>query len=213
MKNQSFVPQNVLFAKRAFDIVLASVLLVIVLPLLPIIALLIKIDSPGPVIFKQYRIGRSHSDHIEMFWMYKFRSMRTDAETGTGAVWASKHDPRITRFGRFLRKSRLDELPQIFNVLRGDMSLIGPRPERPGFYGKLETAIPFYAERTYGLRPGVTGLAQVYQGYDENLEDVRSKVSYDHAYALQLGKLKSWFAQDILIVWRTVGVMVLGRGQ
>ncbi len=213
MKNQSFVPHNVLIAKRAFDLVFAFLLLIIVLPILPIIALLIKIDSPGPVIFKQYRIGRSHADYVEMFWMYKFRSMRTDAESGTGAVWASKHDPRITRFGRFLRKSRLDELPQIFNVLRGDMSLIGPRPERPGFYGKLETAIPFYAERTYGLRPGVTGLAQVYQGYDESLDDVRSKVSFDHAYALQLGKLQSWLSQDILIVVRTVGVMVLGRGQ
>ncbi len=213
MTTHSYVPKTVLFAKRTFDIVLASTLLIMVLPLLPLIAILIKLDSPGPVIFKQLRIGRSHHDHVEMFWMYKFRSMRSDAEAKTGAVWASKQDPRITRLGRFLRKSRIDELPQIFNVLRGDMSLIGPRPERPGFYGQLETAIPFYAERTYGLRPGVTGLAQVYQGYDESLDDVRSKVSYDHAYALQLGQLKSWLAQDVLIVFRTVGVMVLGRGQ
>jgi lipopolysaccharide/colanic/teichoic acid biosynthesis glycosyltransferase len=145
--------------------------------------------------------------------MIKFRTMRQDAEKRTGAVWAQKEDPRITRVGRILRKTRLDELPQLWNVLRGDMSLIGPRPERPGFYQRLERAIPYFAERTYGLRPGITGLAQVLQGYDRDIEDVRSKVSYDHAYAITLVSPKAWMAMDGEILWRTVGVMFGMRGQ
>jgi lipopolysaccharide/colanic/teichoic acid biosynthesis glycosyltransferase len=145
--------------------------------------------------------------------MIKFRTMRQDAEKVTGAVWAQKEDPRITRVGRFMRKTRLDELPQLWNVLRGDMSLIGPRPERPGFYQKLERAIPYFAERTYGLRPGITGLAQVCQGYDRDIEDVRSKVSYDHAYAIALSRPGAWMAMDGEILWRTAGVMVGMRGQ
>jgi lipopolysaccharide/colanic/teichoic acid biosynthesis glycosyltransferase len=112
-----------------------------------------------------------------------------------------------------MRKTRLDELPQLWNVLRGDMSLIGPRPERPGFYQKLERAIPYFAERTYGLRPGITGLAQVCQGYDRDIEDVRSKVSYDHAYAIALSRPGAWMAMDGEILWRTAGVMVGMRGQ
>jgi lipopolysaccharide/colanic/teichoic acid biosynthesis glycosyltransferase len=213
MNSSQFIPRAVALGKRSVDIAGALAGLVPGFVLLPLVALAIKLDSPGPVLFRQLRIGRAHSDFTEMFWMYKFRSMRTDAEAATGPVWASKEDPRITRVGRFLRKSRLDELPQLINVLKGDMSLIGPRPERPGFYGKLEQAIPFFVERTYGLRPGITGLAQVYQGYDESIEDVRSKVSYDHAYALSLTRPLEWIAMDALIVWRTLGVVVGGRGQ
>jgi lipopolysaccharide/colanic/teichoic acid biosynthesis glycosyltransferase len=145
--------------------------------------------------------------------MIKFRTMVQDAEKASGAVLASKNDARITRVGKFLRKTRLDELPQLFNVLKGDMSMIGPRPERPEFYKKLERAIPYFAERTYGLLPGVTGLAQVNQGYDENIEDVRSKVGYDHRYALALTSVKGCLKMDLNIAWKTVMVMVLGRGQ
>lgn len=145
--------------------------------------------------------------------MYKFRTMRTDAEKESGPVWASKQDPRITKVGRFLRKSRLDEIPQLMNVLKGEMSIIGPRPERPGIFNKLEHEIPFYAERIYGVRPGITGLAQVFQGYDETIDDVRSKVSYDHAYAASLWSLAGWARMEAEIIVRTIGVMVGLRGR
>lgn len=213
MINSIYIPSSVSFTKRAFDILCASVGLVVFLPLFPILAAVIKLDSKGPIIFKQMRIGQASNDHTELFWMYKFRSMRQDAETGSGPVWATKNDNRITFIGKFLRKTRLDELPQLFNVLTGDMSLIGPRPERPGIYPKLESAIPFFAERTFGLRPGITGLAQVLQGYTETVEEARDKVGYDHAYALSLGNASSWFKADLNILWRTVSVVVFGKGQ
>lgn len=199
--------------KRSVDIAGAGLGLVLCLPLFPLIALAIKLESPGPILFRQLRIGTMREDRTELFEMIKFRSMRQDAEKGTGAVWAAKNDPRVTRIGRILRKTRLDELPQFINVLRGDMSLIGPRPERPGFYQKLERAIPFFAERTVGLRPGITGLAQVRQGYDETLDDVRNKVSFDHAYALRLSSPLSWIKTDLTIVWETILVMAFGRGR
>lgn len=199
--------------KRASDIVMASVGLLLTLPLFPLIALAIKLDSPGPVFFKQLRIGQSLPDKTLMFEMIKFRTMVTDAEKSTGAVWASKRDPRITRVGNFLRKTRLDEIPQFINVLKGDMSMIGPRPERPGFYQSLEDAIPFFADRTYGLMPGITGLAQVKQGYDTCINDVRSKVGYDHAYCLSMSSFKGWLKMDLYIIFATLAVMVNGRGQ
>ena len=211
--NPSYAHWAVAAGKRGFDIAGALLGLAACSVLFPLIALAIRLDSPGPVLFRQLRIGRALPDRVELFWMIKFRTMRQDAEKLSGAVWAQKEDPRITRVGRFLRKTRLDELPQLWNVLRGDMSLIGPRPERPGFYQKLERAIPYFAERTYGLRPGITGLAQVLQGYDRDIEDVRSKVSYDHAYAVALSRPGAWMAMDGEILWRTAGVMVGMRGQ
>ncbi len=213
MISLEYMPQGVAIGKRAFDVSIALVGLIALAPIMMIVAVVIKLDSPGPVLFRQQRIGRCWRDRSELIWMYKFRSMSTDAERVTGAVWATKNDPRVTRVGRFLRMSRLDELPQLLNVLRGDMSLIGPRPERPGFYQKLEEAIPYFAERTYGIRPGITGLAQVYQGYDRNIEDVRRKVLFDHAYALSLSRPASWLSMDAMIMVRTVWVMVAGRGQ
>ena len=211
--NESYIPVSVLIAKRALDILAALLGLTIGLCLLPILALMIKLDSKGPIFFSQLRVGQVTPDTSKMFSMYKFRTMRTDAEEATGAVLATKNDPRITRIGRFLRLTRLDEIPQLYNVLKGDMSLIGPRPERPDFYKKLEDAIPFFTERTWGLKPGITGLAQVNQGYDECIEDVRNKVSYDHAYALSLSSFFSWIRADINIVFKTLVVMVCGRGQ
>lgn len=212
MTDTLYAPRKVVITKRLFDIVLAAIGLLLGSVLFIPIAVAIRLDSKGPVIFRQLRIGRALYDRSELFWMYKFRTMRTDAEAG-GAVWASKNDPRITRIGLFLRKTRLDEIPQLFNVLRGDMSIVGPRPERPGFYQKLERQIPYFAERTYGLRPGITGLAQVFQGYDTSIEDVRSKVSYDHAYALSLSHMRTWLAMDLEVMIRTVGVMFGQRGQ
>lgn len=200
-------------AKRAMDIVLSMIGLTLTLPLFPMIALAIKLDSPGPVFYRQLRIGRATPECSLLFFMIKFRTMRTDAEAASGATWAAKSDPRITRVGRFLRKTRLDELPQFFNVLTGEMSLIGPRPERPGFYQKLENEIPYFVERTYGVTPGITGLAQVNQGYDTCIEDVRSKVGFDHSYALSLSSPLSWLKMDIYIIFRTLVVMVCGRGQ
>lgn len=213
MKTRTFIHPCTRVLKRFFDIVSALVGLLIFVPIFPIIALLIKLDSPGPVLFRQLRIGTAWLSHTEVFYMLKFRSMRVDAEESSGAKWATKNDPRITRIGNFLRKSRLDEVPQLLNVLVGEMSLIGPRPERPGFYQQLETAIPFYAERTYGVTPGITGFAQVNQGYDEDLNDVRTKLAYDHAYALCLSHPLQWLSNDFRIAFKTALVMVMGRGQ
>lgn len=203
----------VTLAKRALDITGAMAGLALTLPLFPLIALAIKVESPGPVFFRQLRIGAALPDRTLMFEMIKFRSMRQDAERGSGAVWAQKNDPRVTRVGKILRKTRLDELPQFINVLRGEMSLIGPRPERPGFYQKLETAIPYFAERTYGLKPGITGLAQVKQGYDETIDDVRRKVAFDHAYAIRSQSLVEWLRMDLGIAFQTVAIMAFGRGR
>ena len=211
--NENYIPISVLISKRVLDISAALFGLSIGLCLLPFLAVLIKLDSKGPIFFSQLRVGQVTPDTSKMFSMYKFRTMRTDAEEATGAVLATKNDPRSTRIGRFLRLTRLDEIPQLYNVLKGDMSLIGPRPERPDFYKKLEDAIPFFTERTWGLKPGITGLAQVNQGYDECIEDVRNKVSYDHAYALSLSSFFSWIRADINIVVKTIVVMVCGRGQ
>ena len=207
------VPRSVVAAKRAVDVTVALLALVVTAPLWPFIAVAIKLNSPGPVLFRQRRIGRALGDRTELFDMIKFRSMYIDAEARVGAVWATSNDPRITPVGLFLRKTRLDEIPQLLNVLKGEMAIVGPRPERPGFYGRLETAIPFFADRTSGLRPGITGLAQVNQGYDRNIEDVRRKVAFDHAYALRLTVFLSWLRSDIRIMTQTITVMATGRGQ
>lgn len=208
-----FVPPEVERAKRAVDVVVALLALLFTAPLWPLIALAIRLESPGPAVFRQQRVGRVWADRSEIFTMLKFRSMRQDAEAGTGAVWAQEGDARVTRVGRFLRKTRLDELPQLINVLRGDMSIVGPRPERPELYQRLESAIPFYSDRTHGLRPGITGLAQVNQGYDSSLDDVRRKLAFDSAYAMRLGSMRAWIATDAEIIWRTLSVMVGGHGR
>jgi len=213
MNNHNYIHPVTNIGKRSLDIIGATIGFLLAMPILPIIILFIKLDSPGPVLFRQTRVGRIWPDRIEHFEMIKFRTMRQDAEQKTGAVWASKNDPRITKVGNFLRKTRLDEIPQFINVLKGDMSLIGPRPERPTISTDLEDHIPFYLERTYGVTPGITGLAQVNQGYDETIEDVRSKLAYDLAYSLSLSKPVSWLSMDISIVVKTVLVMVLGRGR
>ena len=209
----AFVPRSVQVGKRIVDIAAALFGLVLTAPLFVLVALAVKLDSKGPAIYRQMRVGRALADRTELFMILKFRSMRVDAEVGTGAVWAQKRDPRVTRVGRFIRLTRLDEIPQLINILRGDMSLIGPRPERPGLVDRLDRALPFYADRMMGLRPGVTGLAQVMQGYDTDLEGVRRKVALDAAYAMQLSGFWSWLRTDLRIIARTVLVVLTAAGQ
>ncbi|EJV9415441.1 sugar transferase [Vibrio vulnificus] len=213
MKRNGLFESHIFRAKRLFDLMFASLALLVTLPLFPLIALAIKATSKGNIIYKQLRVGRSTPEKMELFEIMKFRTMYCDAESRSGAVWATENDPRITPVGRFLRKTRLDELPQLFNVLKGEMSLIGPRPERPDFYQRLEQEIPYFADRTYGVLPGITGLAQINQGYDTSIEDVRRKVGFDHSYALSLNSFSNWLQTDIAIIVKTIIVMVDGRGR
>lgn len=184
--------------KRGYDFVLALITLVLCAPILPIVAVAIKLDSPGPALFKQMRVGVGG----RVFKIVKFRTMRQDAEKNTGAVWATDRDTRITRIGRFLRKSRLDELPQLWNVLVGDMSFVGPRPERPEFDEELEHEVPFYRARR-AVRPGLTGWAQVCHGYGNTMFDALRKVEYDLYYI----KNESFYL-DLMILFRTIAVVL-----
>jgi lipopolysaccharide/colanic/teichoic acid biosynthesis glycosyltransferase len=201
------------FGKRLFDLALGLTALIPLGLLFIPLALAIRLESPGPIFYRQLRVGRAWPDRTDLIQVWKFRSMRADAERQTGAVLAGRDDPRITRVGRFIRKTRLDELPQAINVVRGEMSIVGPRPERPAFFPRLEAEIPFYSERVFALKPGITGLAQVNQGYDETLDDVRNKVLLDHSYALRIGSLGNWLRTDLAIIGRTVLVMVMGKGR
>ncbi len=188
--------------KRIYDIVFSSVGLVAAAPLFPLLALLIKLDSPGPVFFKQLRVGENEVE----YFVYKFRTMAEDAEKGTGAVWAQKNDPRVTRIGQIMRKTRLDEIPQLYNVLKGDMSFIGPRPERMAFVDRLKETIPFYSTR-HLVKPGVTGWAQVCYPYGASDEDALEKLRYDLYYI----KNYSIFL-DFRIIIDTVRVVLSGFG-
>ena len=162
------------FLKRTFDTVVSTLLLVLTLPLLVVTAGLIKLESPGPIFYRQERVGLRG----RIFTVLKFSSMRTDAETDGRPRWAAERDPRVTRVGAIIRKLRIDELPQIVNVLRGDMSFVGPRPERPFFVAELTKAIPYYAERHW-VRPGITGWAQINFPYGASTDDARRKLAYD----------------------------------
>ncbi|WP_394224671.1 sugar transferase [Pseudoalteromonas spongiae] len=201
------------FCKRSIDILGAVVGLTLFSPIILLAGIAIKLDSKGGVIYKQLRVGRINEDRTDLIYVYKLRSMRFDAEKATGAVWAQGNDPRITRVGRFLRKTRIDELPQFWNVLKGDMSLIGPRPERPSFYTKLEREIPYFIQRTYGIKPGISGLAQVMNGYDESVEDVRNKIAWDYSYVLSMSRFSTWLKMECDILFKTIKVVVLGKGQ
>jgi sugar transferase (PEP-CTERM system associated) len=187
--------------KRATDLVLAAVGLVACLPLMAVVALAIKLDSRGPVLFRQARVGQ----HGRIFVVNKFRSMTVDAERN-GAVWAVLNDPRVTRVGKWLRRLRLDELPQFMNVLIGDMSFIGPRPERPEFVRALQRRIPFYMER-HSVKPGITGWAQVRHQYAASVEDSLEKLQYDLYYVKNLSPLL-----DLLILLSTIQVVLFARG-
>ncbi len=196
------IRDGVLRVKRGTDLFLAAAGLLVSLPLFPLIALLIKLDSPGPVFYRQERLGQGGRP----FWLIKFRSMRADAEQRTGPVWAGEDDRRVTRVGRILRRTRLDELPQLLNVLRGEMSLVGPRPERPHFIAELQEKVPFYIYRL-ALKPGVTGWAQVNYRYGASVEDALEKLQYDFYYI----KNVSIFL-DLVILLRTLQVLLFARG-
>lgn len=189
--------------KRLLDLVGSLVLVGLLLVLLPFIALAIRLDTPGPVLYRQRRVGWRG----QLFTALKFRSMVQDAEPDGEAQWASKDDPRVTRVGRWLRRTRLDELPQALNVLRGDMSLVGPRPERPEFVEQLQRVIPFYRARL-AIKPGLTGWAQINYGYGDSVEASLAKLQYDLYY---LKHQSFWF--DLLILARTVYVVLKMKGQ
>jgi len=188
--------------KRMIDVMSAITLLITFSPVIILTALAIRLDSPGAVLYSQLRSGLNRKP----FKVYKFRSMYQDAET-RGAQWAQEHDPRITRVGHWLRLMRIDELPQIWNVLRGEMSLIGPRPERPEFDTKLAAAIPYYDVR-YWVRPGITGWAQVMYPYGASVEDAYEKLAYDLYYIKHYSLWLEW-----AIAFKTIRVVLLGKGR
>ena len=190
------------FAKRLFDLCVSGLVLAVGLPLWVVIAVAIRLDTSGPIFYRQERVGKD-GRHFEIV---KFRSMRADAER-QGARWASRKDPRVTRIGRILRQLHLDEVPQVLNVLKGEMSMIGPRPERPVFVEQLSKDIPLYSRRLK-VRPGVTGWAQVSQRYDETIEDVRKKVQYDLFYIENMS-----LRLDFKIILYTVFHVILGKGR
>ena len=188
--------------KRFFDMFVSSFALVIAVPIMAMTAIVIKIVSPGPVLFKQQRVGLNG----KLFDMYKLRTMSLDAEKESGPVWAGENDPRYIRYGKAIRKLHLDELPQLVNVLQGDMSIVGPRPERPIFVDQLSKQINDYQKRLH-VKPGITGLAQVVHKYDETIRDVKKKVKYDLLYIREMCLMV-----DIRILLRTVVVALTGKG-
>ena len=206
---------------RAMNFTLSLVALVLVSPLLFFIALAVKLTSRGPVFYTQTRVGldrrwsrgasqeqhkRAHDLGGRVFLIYKFRTMCVNAEHLSGAVWAAREDPRVTAVGRWLRAYRLDELPQLFNVLKGDMNIVGPRPERPSIFTELRKSIPQYEARQR-VRPGITGLAQVSRQYDQCLDDVRKKLQYDLEYLRRQSLM-----EDFSIMMKTLPVVLFKRG-
>ena len=191
-----------LIYQRFASVVISIVGLLLSLPLIPFIVLAIKLNSRGRVLYWQNRVGRDGT----IFRCYKFRTMYSDAEAHTGPTWATEDDPRITQVGKFLRKARLDELPQLLNVLRGDMSLVGPRPERPEFVAALNEKIPYYHLR-HSVRPGITGWAQILYKYGSSIEDAKEKLRYDLYYIKN-----SSAGLDLLIIMNTIKIVLLGRG-
>ena len=190
------------FVKRAFDLVCATMLLIVTAPVMLVTALLIKLESAGPVFYRQERVGLDG----RTFEVVKFRSMRTDAEKDGKPRWASANDDRVTRVGSFIRRARIDELPQLFNVFKGEMSMVGPRPERPYFVEQLTQQIPFFAVR-HSVKPGITGWAQVRYAYGATVEDSQQKLQYDLYYV----KNHTLFL-DLVVLLETVGVVLTGKG-
>jgi lipopolysaccharide/colanic/teichoic acid biosynthesis glycosyltransferase len=204
---------------RLANIVIAVLGLVAMAPVIALVALAVRLTSRGPILYSQVRVGldrrtnrtdeydrRAHDCGGRLFKMYKFRSMRVDAEADGKAVWAQRADPRTTPLGMFLRRTRLDELPQLYNVIRGDMNIVGPRPERPSIFAELCKEIPVYAQRQR-VKPGITGWAQINQAYDSCLNDVQNKVKLDLEYVRSQS-----LAKDLRIMSLTVPVMLLRKG-
>lgn len=192
----------VLLTKRALDIAVSCIGLILAAPLALVVAIAIKLESKGPVLFRQERVGQFETP----FFLYKFRSMAMDAEAATGPVWATRNDPRVTRVGRIMRKLRIDEIPQMINVLKGNMSFVGPRPERPFFVNTLKNKIPFYDLR-HSVKPGVTGWAQISCAYGEDEEGAVEKLQYDLYYIKHMNILF-----DLQIIFESLKVVLLGQG-
>ena len=188
--------------KRLVDFLLSALLLVLLSPLMLIVAVAIKLTSRGPALFSQERVG----ENGKVYTLYKFRSMIADAEKESGPVWASEDDPRITRVGKVIRKLRIDEFPQLWNVFKGDMSFVGPRPERPHFVEELGKKIPYYSER-FTVKPGITGWAQVKYPYGASEHDALEKLKYDLYYVKNMS-----LVMDLMVVFHTVKIVLLGRG-
>ncbi|MEN6626125.1 MAG: sugar transferase [Candidatus Sumerlaeia bacterium] len=193
-------PERYVLTKNLFDWFAAAFGLLALMPVMMLIGMMVKLTSRGPMFYRQIRVGINN----QPFLIYKFRSMRVDAERD-GAQWARRNDPRVTPIGRFLRRTHLDELPQLINVLKGEMSLVGPRPERPIFVSELSSKIEGYPLRLR-VKPGITGLAQVSHRYDESLEDVKKKLEYDLQY-VETASLGT----DVKIIWNTFRSLVTGR--
>ena len=204
---------------RIVNVTIAVIALIALAPLMAVVAILIRLTSPGPALYSQIRVGvdrrfrerstddrRAHDYGGKPFRMYKFRSMTVDAEKDGKAVWAKKEDPRVTSIGKIMRKTRIDELPQLWNVIRGDMNIVGPRPERPTIFAELRKDIPQYSMRQR-VKPGLTGWAQINQAYDACIDDVRSKVNYDLEYIRRQN-----IVEDLKIMSLTLPVMILRRG-
>ena len=191
-----------LAGKRALDLIAALAGMILAVPLMILVAIAVRLDSAGPILYRQQRVGQ----HGRLFNLFKVRSMRQDAEAKTGAVWCAEQDPRITRIGRFIRKTRLDEIPQLWNVLRGDMSLVGPRPERPEFVESLAREIPFYGQR-HSVKPGLTGWAQVSYSYAGSIDGTMEKLQYDLFYIKNLS-----LPLDLFIMFCTAKIVLLGKG-
>lgn len=193
---------NRVMLQLIYSMTIALIGVLVTLPIMLLVAIAVKLSSPGPALYRQLRAGKNDLP----FTLYKFRSMYADAEATSGAVWAKKDDPRITPVGRWLRKLRLDELPQLFNVLKGEMSIVGPRPERPEFVAELELRIPYYRQR-HCVKPGITGWAQINHKYGDTIEDTIIKLEYDLYYIKNLAP-----ALDAFIMFHTAKVMLLSRG-
>jgi sugar transferase (PEP-CTERM system associated) len=196
------VSTSLLLQKQILSFVVSAILFALFLPLLPILALLIKLDSRGPVFHRQERVGQDG----KIFTLWKFRSMYKDAEQQSGPVWSAERDRRVTRIGKYLRRTRLDELPQLYNILKGDMSLVGPRPERPHFVKQLSEIIPFYNLR-HAVKPGVTGWAQIKYRYGNTVEDAVEKLQYDLFYIKNL----SWLL-EVIIIFDTAKTVLVRKG-
>jgi sugar transferase (PEP-CTERM system associated) len=188
--------------RRILAVLASAILLLVILPVIPLVILAIKLDSRGPVLYRQRRVGLGG----KVFHCFKFRTMRQDAEADTGATWATDDDPRITKVGKFLRASRLDEIPQLWCVLKGDMGFVGPRPERPEFVEWLVKQIPFYTVRS-AVRPGITGWAQIRYKYGNTVEDAKEKLQYDLYYIKNMS-----IGLDMMIMFQTIKIVLLGRG-
>jgi exopolysaccharide biosynthesis polyprenyl glycosylphosphotransferase len=201
--NEGFeVSRGLLLQKQITSFLVSAVLFVLILPLLPLVALLIKLDSKGSIFHRQERVGQDG----KTFTLWKFRSMYEDAERTTGPVWSGTKDARVTRVGKYLRRTRLDELPQLYNILKGDMSLVGPRPERPHFVKQLAEIVPFYDLR-HVVKPGVTGWAQIKYRYGNSVEDAVEKLQYDLFYIKNL----SWLL-DLIIIFDTAKIVLVRKG-